>query len=184
LAVNLAPLAGALLFRWSVYPLLLLYWVENVIVGCYTALRFPFASGDAMAGWGTKLFYFLFFLAHYGGFATVHGVFVWVLFRTPGGAETAGPEFRWVVAALALSHGFSFVWNYLLGGEHRRARLADLMLQPYKRVVVLHVVIIFGGMLVMGLGSPMAGLVALVIVKTGMDWRAHEREHDWWPVAA
>ena len=184
LAGNLVPLVGALVFRWSVYPLVLLYWIENIVVGCFTVLRFLFARGEETVGLGTRVFFVVFFIVHYGGFAAGHGLFVWVLFRTPGGAETAGPEFRLAVAALVLSHGFSFVWNYLMGGERRRVKLADLMLQPYKRVVVLHVAIIFGGMLVMALGAPMAGLVALVLVKAGMDWRAHQREHDWWRVDA
>src|SRR5438128_1777645 len=33
IAANLVPLAGVLFFGWSVFATLLLFWVENVIVG-------------------------------------------------------------------------------------------------------------------------------------------------------
>ncbi len=79
--------------------------------------------------------------------------------------------------ALALSHGFSFGWNYIRGGEYRRATLKDLMQRPYSRVVVLHVVIIASGFLVMALNAPTVGLLLLVVLKVGVDVRAHLKEH-------
>jgi hypothetical protein len=82
----------------------------------------------------------------------------------------------WGVAALVVSHGISFVTNYLGAGEYRNADPAVLMGQPYARVVVQHVTIIFGGVLLMALGSPRPGLVLLVVLKIGMDLVAHERE--------
>jgi ABC-type hemin transport system ATPase subunit len=36
----------------------------------------------------------------------------------------------------------SFVWNYLAGGERQRVGLAQLMTQPYGRIVVLHLAIL------------------------------------------
>lgn len=48
---------------------------------------------------------------------------------------------------------------------------------PYNRVLVLHLTIIFGAFPVMALGSPIWGLVLLVVLKTAMDLRAHLREH-------
>lgn len=50
------------------------------------------------------------------------------------------------------------------------------MQQPYNRVVVLHVTIIVGGGLLMMLGSPMPGLLLLVLLKTGVDIAAHLKE--------
>ena len=38
-AANLVPLAGVLFFGWSVFSTLLLFWVENVIVGAFNVLR-------------------------------------------------------------------------------------------------------------------------------------------------
>jgi hypothetical protein len=81
------------------------------------------------------------------------------------------------MVALFLSHGWSFVANYLGKGEYRRISVQTLMMQPYKRVVLLHITIIFGGFLMMALNSPLMGLLFFILLKTGMDLRAHLKEH-------
>ena len=48
--------------------------------------------------------------------------------------------------------------------------------QPYGRVIVLHLTVLFGGWIVMLLGSPLFALVVLVALKTAADWRAHRAE--------
>ena len=50
------------------------------------------------------------------------------------------------------------------------------MMQPYGRLVVLHLAVLFGGWLVLALGSPLAALVLLVGLKTAADVRAHQAE--------
>jgi len=51
------------------------------------------------------------------------------------------------------------------------------MMQPYARVMVLHVTIILGGIAATALGSPVWTLVVLVALKIGLDLRAHVKEH-------
>jgi len=48
--------------------------------------------------------------------------------------------------------------------------------QPYGRVIVLHLTVLFGGWIVMLLGSPLPALVLLVVIKTAADLRAHKAE--------
>jgi hypothetical protein len=48
---------------------------------------------------------------------------------------------------------------------------------PYKRIVVLHIAIIIGGIGVMALGQPLTMLVVLVLLKLGVDVVLHLREH-------
>ncbi|HOW98148.1 MAG TPA: DUF6498-containing protein [Kiritimatiellia bacterium] len=79
----------------------------------------------------------------------------------------------WALLALAASHLFSFVTNYLAGGECRRADVGRLMFQPYGRVVVLHLAILGGAFLLQQFGSPAAGLALLVLLKTALDALAH-----------
>ena len=50
------------------------------------------------------------------------------------------------------------------------------MFQPYGRIFVLHITIIIGGGLMMLLGSPMIGLLILVLLKIGLDLAGHLRE--------
>ncbi len=51
------------------------------------------------------------------------------------------------------------------------------MQQPYKRIVVMHLVIIAGGFAVIALGSPLPLLVLIVIGKIALDIHLHRREH-------
>jgi hypothetical protein len=81
------------------------------------------------------------------------------------------------LAVLLASHLFSFLWNYLYRGEFRRARLAELMVKPYGRVIVLHVTVLIGGFAAMALGSPLWALLLLLALKIGLDLKAHLKEH-------
>jgi hypothetical protein len=78
---------------------------------------------------------------------------------------------------LVVSHGVSFVQNFLLAGEYKKTSLKEEMGAPYSRIVVLHIAIIAAGVPVMLLGSPAPLLVVLVGLKLAMDIRLHNREH-------
>jgi uncharacterized membrane protein len=87
------------------------------------------------------------------------------------------PQVRLAVLALFISHGVSFVQNYLLKGEYAAATPEKLMGSPYGRIVVMHVAILAGGFLTMAIGSPAPLLVVLVVLKTVLDVSLHNREH-------
>ena len=183
---NAVPLVGVLLLGWTVFPLLLLYWLENVVVGGFNVLKMLLAKPAEPVYWAGKLFLIPFFIVHFGGFTFVHGVLV-VAFFGPKGIQpfdllTAVPaairanELGWGLLSLIASHGFSFYWNYVKNGEYQRASLQALMGQPYGRVMVLHLTVLFGGWIVMLLGSPVGALLVLVALKTAADWRGHRAE--------
>ena len=83
----------------------------------------------------------------------------------------------WPLAALVVSHGISFVQNYLLGGEYRRMKLDNIMIQPYGRLIVLHVTILASAFFVVRFGSPLPMVVALVLLKTCLDATLHRKSH-------
>jgi len=183
---NAVPIFGVLFLGWTVFPLVLLYWLENVVVGAFNVAKLLMAQPREPAYWVGKLILVPFFVVHFGGFTYVHGALV-VAFFGPKGAQpfdllTAVPaairanQLGWGVLSLVISHGLSFYWNYLKNGEYQRASLNALMGQPYGRVIVLHLTVLFGGWVVMLLGSPLFALVLLVVLKTAADWRAHQAE--------
>ena len=186
LAANVFPIVGVVALGWDVFLLLALFWAENLVIGFYTALKMLLvANSSRSARWGAAAF----FCAHYGLFTLVHGVFVFAVFGGQffgdSSAEAVstwqrltGSEMGWGGLALLVSHGVSFFFNYVGAREYRRSRLADVMQEPYGRVVLLHLTIIFGGFLVMLLGSPVVGLLLLVVLKTVMDLRSHVQQHD------
>lgn len=188
IAANAFPIIGVLVFHWQIFPIMLLYWLENLIVGAFNVLRMLASEPANAVKWLGKLFMIPFFCVHYGMFTFVHGVFVFALFggglHEPGAFPTpahvletiARLKIGWAVFAIIASHAVSFVTNYIGGGEYKRVTLDQLMQQPYGRVVVLHLAILFGGFAVMALKQPVFSLILLVVFKTVLDIKSHRAE--------
>jgi len=176
-AANCFPLAGVLFFGWTIGGIMLLFWLENAIVGAFNVLRMWFADKEEPKDSVKKVMVIPFFMAHYGLFTMVHGMFVFTLFvkASPTGLGAGG--FLLALLALVVSHAISFATNYIGRGEYRHVTAMDLMERPYSRVVVLHVVIIFGGFAVMATGQALIALLLLVVLKIAIDIVAHLREH-------
>jgi hypothetical protein len=251
LLANAIPLVGVLFFGWSLLTILVLYWVENGIIGLWNVPKLALARGSAIPretlerrlaemdglpadasperqlardrlavmtrlgrssvpGAG-RAGLAIFFSIHYGMFWIVHGIFVFALPafgatgsgaapcfepQVPGGTDPpsgifpglepcetgAFGEVLWGSVALAavalfISHGASFLLNYLGRREYLTTSPMRQMGAPYARVVVLHLTIIFGAFVVAFLGSPIGALIVLVTLKTAFDLGLHLREH-------
>lgn len=181
-AANLVPLAGVVVLGWDLGLVLILFWLENGVVGVYGILRLA-----TIAGWAA-LGLVPFFIAHFGMFMFGHLMFLLLFFvvEDPFGApwaevaDTLRLGTPWpvlAVTALLVSHGVSFIKNFLLGDERTRLTVQNVMTGAYKRVVVLHLTIVVGGLLVMALGQPVAALALLVLLKIGVDLASHLNEH-------
>lgn len=171
------------------------------MVGFYNVLKMACAGFLKPSKHLGKLFLIPFFIVHYGGFCGVHGVFVLALFGKDDSFmkdidwpcflafvqillnvikhaySVMSLEMRYAMGALFLSHGVSFVCNYLIKGEYATSKPDKLMGSPYGRVVVMHVAILFGAFLTLALGSPVAILIILVVLKTFLDVVFHLRQH-------
>jgi hypothetical protein len=185
IAANLYPLFGVILLDWDVFPVLLFFWLENVVTGIYTVIKMLLASPN-QANLIFKLFLAPFFCVHYGIFTIVHGIFVIALFGSEP-ADSSGSistlfgsildyHVIWGALALLISHGYSLFKNYIGAKEYQQAELFKIMLQPYGRVVILHVTIMAGGFLIALAGSPAAALVLLIVLKIAIDIWGHLRE--------
>ena len=152
------------------------------MIGFYNLLKLGVASK-----WGI-VFVGPFFVGHYGVFMAGHFLFIYYMFvRGIDSSATEGPVLEslgdlfvplWpAFLALAVSHGVSFYQNFLKGKEHVGRSVGELMGEPYKRIVILHVTIIFGGWLILLLGSPLPALVLFLVLKTATDQAAHRKEH-------
>jgi hypothetical protein len=76
-AANLLPLFGVLFSGWSVFIVMSLFWLENVIIGAWNVPRM--ATQLLRGQWGA-LFLIPFFIVHYGLFCAIHGLFVMGIF--------------------------------------------------------------------------------------------------------
>src|SRR6267142_42179 len=55
LVANALPIVGVLVLGWTVFPLVLLYWLENVIVGGFNVAKLLLAQPREPAYWAGKL---------------------------------------------------------------------------------------------------------------------------------
>jgi hypothetical protein len=187
LLANMVPLYGIFFLHWDIFPLLVLFWMENVIVGVFNVFKMLIASPSRAASWPAKAAAIPFFCVHYGLFTFVHGIFVFALFGGVFEEDFTGIvsltqviwnyQMGWAALALFVSHLVSFAVNYVGKGEYKQTSLNELMGAPYARVVVLHITIVLGGFLIGFLGSPAVALLLLMVLKTFIDVIAHLRQH-------
>lgn len=159
-AVNLWPLSQVATGAWRPGDVLVVFWLENVVVWFWAVVRILTARGAPEPG-GTRVRVSpdprgcagpglaAFFSVHYGIFTLVHGVFTFVLAGIVGVSAQRAP-YVLAVAALMLSHGLSTALYWFARGERDVVSPQRAMLQPYGRVVILHVVVLLSFFLVLG----------------------------------
>lgn len=179
LIANLVPLAGVWLLGWDIGEIMLLYWAESGIIGLFNLLKM------AVVGRWATLFYGPFFVGHYGAFMAAHLLFIYTFFvhgvQAKGDIAVSEVVARFsalwpALLALAVSHGISFLINFIGKREFAETTVQKQMAEPYSRIMIMHLTIIFGGFVVMGLGSSLPALLLLMVAKIGVDLRAHARQ--------
>ena len=197
IAANLIPLIGVVFYGWNLKGVMLLYWIENLIVGAINILRIVFIAADKNIL--SRLFTSAFFTFHYGIFCAAHGSLLFELLsiEIDGLGDMFSPIDMFLnvsliiaylqnnignTAILALfsmliSHGFSLKMHYFKNGERHRMTVSKAMHMPYQRIVVMHIGLIAGAFLIEGFGSPMYLLVALIAAKVFTDVVFHRKEH-------
>ncbi len=197
--------------EWGYYETLLIFWTEVAVLGGYNVLRMLVVGvfgaeplGSWAARWvdlGTRLtrllvtlFGIIFFIFKFGGFALGIGLFVLLLpaMLAPAGQaggisihralHAAGPGLLTASAMLCLSHGISFIKNFLLDREYDRVSIGSLMFWPYARMSLVGGVLLAGiviARMVPGLDSATSFAVVMVLLKLLADALSHGLEHAW-----
>ncbi len=176
--LNLVPLAGVWLFGWQSFELIFLYWMENVIIGAFTVLRMVVRPYRHAIDIFMPVFLAPFFFFHYGMFCFVHGTFVVSLFGPGDGFSgelvdqalltLSQPGMTLALLSLVALQAFDWLQDTAKRGLGSDG-VKQLMVAPYRRIVVLHLAIIGAGFALTSLGDPVIGLVLLVVIKTISD---------------
>ena len=195
--------------EWGYYQTLLIFWTEVAILGAYNVLRMLVVGvfgAEPLGHWAARsldpgsrlnrlvftLIAIGFFVAKFAAFAFVVGLFVLLTpaLLAPEGTNgamsvhraliAAGPGLQIAIAGLALSHGVSFVRNFLLEREYDRVSLLGLMFWPYARMSLVAVVLLLGvgvAPLFPALGRETTFAVVMVLLKLLADAATHALEH-------
>jgi hypothetical protein len=181
IVANLVPVAGAAFLGWSLGDVMVLYWAESAVIGFFNLLKII-----VIGRWGALL-YGPFFVGHFGGFMAVHFLFIYSLFVAGihNQPDVSGDLSRvaklfialWpALAALFISHAYSFLVNFLGREEYLGRTVSDQMTEPYSRIIFMHLVLIFGGGLTLFLNSAAPVLLAVIVIKIYVDLKSHLRE--------
>lgn len=183
LIVDLLPVYAVLAWGWSAVPLVMLYWMENIVTGVMTIPRILVSGARyGVGGILGSAFLSAFFVVHYGLFCLVHGTFL-VAFASFSNQQSdenmpfadlegifryglqSGLHVDWIIYAIAAFQVIVFVVEFIWKGEWRRSSPDKEMMAPYGRIVVLHLGIFVGAGALFLLGQPMVGVLALVVLR-------------------
>ena len=190
IASNLLPVIGILFLGWSMGNVMLLYWVENVMVGLFTIFKMIFADSQA-GGWAGRLALIVFFCIHFGGFCIGHLIAIMAIFM-PRFSQSLNSQNTplnllniltglWLpILGMFISYSIYFYQHYLGDGIYQRVTLSYLMGEPYQRIIPLHLGLILAGFFIMAVGSPIAVILLLVALKTGAEVVAYRRSAAKW----
>ncbi len=179
--VNLVPIIGVLFFNWSMFQIMILYWLESGIIGFFSILKILIKSRPITLG----IFLTVFFCFHFGIFMLVHLKFISAI--NSDFELSTNSIFLIIYSAIPLfiSHLISFIHNFFgkkeyLGKKEYKIETDAMtyMFEPYKRIFVMQFVIIFGAILMNLFNQPILGIVLLIILKTIVDIDAHLKSHN------
>ncbi|NYE75019.1 DUF6498-containing protein [Microlunatus parietis] len=171
--MNVLTLVGVMAWGWPAGNVMLLFWIENVIIGMISLVRVVSARGTATDGSrltvngrpvrGTPGRYGLFFTLHYGIFCLVHGVFTLIVTIKLG----VEPTFLWLgfpVIVVAVRYLVELLSTWF-GPTGLRTVVSpqQAMLQPYPRIIVLHLAVLFAFWFTLGGGDGLPAAVLRVL---------------------
>lgn len=167
---NSVPVFGVVYFGWSVFHLLLLYWMETIVIGFYTILRqFRISSFQALGP-------IVMFIMHFGFFLFLHFLFLTFVYGQDYRPHTIIPPvsvvapiflaLRISIISLFLNHGIAFVKEVVGDYVDQKIDPFWMMMRPYGRIILLQVTLILGSFLIAHFQQPVLGLVLLISLKT------------------
>lgn len=187
LVIDLLPVYGVLAWGWTAVPLVLLYWMENIVAGAMTIPRIIISGATyKIVGLAAGLFLSVFFVFHYGLFCMVHGTFLMGFASFSNFSEGAGGmseipimdltgmfeyslrsglHVDWMLYAIIAFQVIVFVWEFLIKGEWKETNPMAEMFAPYSRIIVLHFALFVGAAALFFLGQPMLGVLGLILFR-------------------
>ena len=197
---NLFTIVLAILGNWDVATVMFIYWAQSVIIGLFTVVSILGTDSSVLAvdlqkpvderGGVEKItprfaWAYTYMLA---GFFTLHyGLFHWGYFTFIVDSGLFG-SVNFTDSSIWLSCGFFFA-NHLYShityrheGQKGAGYVNEQFFTPYRRIIPIHLTIIFGSIVILalmvaGISSAMPVLVLFLLLKTYSDISAHRIKH-------
>lgn len=200
LCANIVTIALAILEGWDTAMVMFIYLAQSIIIGIFTVVSLLTVNTAVLAadlekpirerGGTAKVTprFAFFYQCLLAGFFTIHyGLFHWGyysfivesgLFGTVNFADTA----LWLTCAFFFAnHLYSYI-IYRDQGTKGASDINEIFFSPYRRIIPMHLTIIFGSMAILffeivGIRTTLPVLVLFLLLKTYSDIRAHIQKH-------
>jgi hypothetical protein len=198
---NLVTIVLAILGNWDLATVMFIYWAQSIIIGIFSVVSILGADTAALGAdlqkpiderggsdkitprfvWTYKCIMAGFFTLHYGlfhwgyyTFIVESGLFGTVNFADPGIWLSCGLFFA--------NHLYSHI-TYRRQGPKDAGYVNEQFFTPYRRIIPMHLTIIFGSIVIFaleifGITSTMPVLVLFLLLKTYSDITAHLIKHE------
>lgn len=179
---NLVTIGFAVIQRWDISHVMLIYWGQSVVIGIFNWRRILDLKQFSTEGFRindrpvqptrkTQLQTAWFFAFHYGFFHFVYFLFLVGVKKSLSGISAVGV----VVCILTFfaNHLFSYFHNKKRDAS-RVPNIGTIMFFPYARIIPMHLTIIFGCYFAKGSGGE---LLLFLGLKTVADIIMHMVEH-------
>jgi hypothetical protein len=200
IVANFVTIILAVLQDWDTATILFIFFGQNLIIGFFAVISMLTAdtrllvteksAAEAAAGknttityggmWRFKIAVAVFFIIHYGLFNLFYYVIIFWN-ETFGPVDYTGTAVRAGIGFFLLCHLLSFLWYR---GKEKRGVffMAAAVLQPYNRIIPLHLTMIIGGtiaglLMAAGITTVMPVLVVFLLLKMYLDVRLHLAFH-------
>jgi hypothetical protein len=197
---NIATIGLAILGNWDLATVMFIYWAQSIIIGIFTVVSLLGADTAALEGdlqkpidergasdkitsrfvWFYKCMLAGFFTLHYGlfhwgyySFIVESGLFGTVNFSDPN---------IWLSCGLFFANHFYSHITFRHEGSKGAGYVNEQFFTPYRRIIPMHLTIIFGSIVifalqVFGIESTLPVLVLFLLLKTYSDITAHLIKH-------
>jgi hypothetical protein len=200
ISANLVTIVLAILGNWDLAMVMFIYWAQSIIIGVFTVFSLLTADAATLAaemekpireqgGTGKVTHRFIrFYQCLIAGFFTVHyGLFHWGYYSFIvdsglfGTVNLADPGIWLSCGLFFANHLYSHI-TYRHKGEKGSGYVNDQFFTPYRRIIPMHLTIIFGSIVivvleVIGINSTLPVLVLFLLLKMYSDISAHLIKH-------
>ncbi len=206
---NFVPIIGVLFWDWSLFSMLIGYWVETGVIVIYTFAKIVYtlkissptqytllgtinAFGVIAISFGNILVCGIFMFAHLVFIVGASSVFPdWNGLTGFDLLRSSLPNMITMFTVLMISHGYSFFYNFIKGGEAQNIKLSiaenpsiNLMLSInnilgslIKRITFTHFVLLIGFFIIILTKSPPYMAIFFILLKTWLDLGFHKKKH-------
>lgn len=158
---NMFPLFAVLFLGWDIFMVLFLYLAETAIIGVYGILKLIIVAKF----W--SIFIVPLFIFAYGMIMLVPFVIIGGIsdshYKSPQDTVNLINDLKSGIITYLISHGISFLWNYIGKREYRKMTIESQMIASYQRIILIFVAAFAGFFLYIMKETPGQFMFALAI---------------------